>query len=91
MSAFLDGEVLGSYLAGYFGLNKEYFRIAYKQGTQLNAQIREVNGFIFVKVISEVRKLIEQGFISYKIEDGDSQKYDYKYKLSKNCTIGFWK
>jgi len=90
-SVFLDGEILGSYLAGVLGLNREYFRIAFKKNTKLNAQIREQHGFVFVKVPEKIRKLIEDGFISCKVDCNDAAEYHYKYELSKNCTIGFWK
>ena len=88
---FLDGYVLGSYLAGVFGLNREYFRVAIKKNTKLNVETIEQHGFIFVKVPTNIRKLIEEGFITCKIDCNDTAAYHYKYKLSKNCTIGFWK
>jgi len=74
-----------------FCLNREYFRIAYKKNTQLNAELIHQHGFIFVKVPDEIRKLIEDGFISCKITYDDKAEYHHKFQLSKNCIIGFWK
>ena len=91
MSMFLDGFILGSYLAGVFGLNREYFRVALKKNTKVNVELMEQNGFVFVKVPADIRKLIEDGFISCKIDCNDQADYHHKYELSKNCKIGFWK
>lgn len=91
MSMFLDGEILGSYLACMFGLNRNYFSRAYKSNISINAKMRDINGFVFVKVPGGVRELLDQGFISCKIEKEDTANYVHKYELSKNCTIGFWK
>lgn len=90
-SMFLDGEILGSYLATLFGLNRHYFSRAYKENINVNVQMRDINGFVFVKVPHDVRALIDQGFISCKIEKEDTAIYVHRYELSKNCTIGFWK
>lgn len=91
MSMFLDGEVLGSYLASVFGLNRHYFTQAHKRNLHINATIRDINGFVFVKLPHNVRTLIDDGYIAFKIEKEDEAVYEYKYELSQNCIIGFWK
>ncbi len=88
---FLDGEILGSFLATFFCLNRQYFSKAYREKFKINVQMREVNGFVFVKVPTEVRALLDDGFIARKIEDTDLAPYEYKFELSKDCVIGFWK
>ena len=85
------GEIMGTYLAGLFCLNKEYFSVAFRKNTKLNAEIRMANGYVFVKLPKEVQQLIEDGYISCKIDAEDKAPYHYKYELSKNCIIGFWK
>lgn len=90
-SMFLDGEVLGSYLASVLGLNRHYFTQAHKKNFVINATTRDINGFVFVKLPQNIRELIDSGCIACKIEKEDEAVYEYKYELSKNCIIGFWK
>lgn len=90
-SMFLDGEILGSYLAKVFSLNRQYFLVAYKKKRNINVQLRELNGFVFVKVPCDIRSLIDQGFIARKIEQDDATEYEHRFELSKDCVIGFWR
>jgi hypothetical protein len=91
-SMFLDGEILGSYLAKVFSLNRQYFLVAYKKKCNINVQLRELNGYVFVKVPNDVRRLIDEGYIARKIEqDDDGIEYEHRFELSKDCVIGFWK
>ena len=39
-SMFLDGEILGSYLAKVFSLNRQYFLVAYKKKHNINVNLR---------------------------------------------------
>ena len=90
-SMFLDGEVLGSFLASALCLNRQYFSKAFKRKFKLNVQMRELNGYVFVKVPNDLRKLIDAGYIARKIEANDVADYEFKFELSKDCVIGFWK
>ena len=90
-SMFLDGEILGSYLAKVFSLNRQYFLVAYKKRCNINVQLAELNGYVFVKVPTDIRKLIDEGFIARKIEHDDVAEYEHRFELSKDCVIGFWK
>ena len=88
---YLDGYILGVYLAGRFNLSSNYFANALNKKHNLNIEMKKINGFVFVKPPKEVRPYIEDDYISCKIEDNDKAQYDYIYKLSNYCNIGFWK
>ncbi len=90
-SMFLDGEILGAYLASVFCLNRQYFAQAFQGKYKVNVEMRSLHGFIFVKVPKEIRELLDNGFIASKIEKEDQAEYTYRFELSKDCTIGFWK
>jgi len=87
----ITNEYLGVYLAGIFGLHNQYFKDAYTKKVNINASLRSVNGFVFVKLPDEVVERIEDGYIAYKVEDQDNAEYEHLYKLTRSCTIGFWK
>lgn len=90
-SMFLDGEILGSHLAKVLCLNRQYFLVAFKKKCKINVEMRELNGYVFVKVPNYLRNLIDAGYIARKIEANDVADYEFKFELSKDCVIGFWK
>lgn len=83
---------ISSYVAVRLGLKENYFKLAFQRGYELNAElILEQDKYLFVKLPTEVLNKLNDLYLCDKINKEDISDYDYVYKLSKNCLIGFWK
>ncbi len=83
---------ISSYLAIKLGLKENYFKVAYKKNYDLNIEMRmEHYKFLFVKPPKDVIDRLNELYICIKITPDEVDNYEFVYKLSKNCLIGFWK
>ena len=73
------------------GLSSSYFSMAYRRDTDIKAHIVKQNNFIYVRLDTEIKKLLEDKYICCKITREESDSFEHTISLTKNTLLGFYK
>lgn len=95
---YLDGDdrlyYMATPLCNRLGLNQRYISTAFLRGYDINADIKKYDSFKthFVHIPDEVTEYLKKGYLSVKLCKEDKlENFEFIYKLSKNCNLGFFK
>lgn len=91
MSGLIRDFYPSSFLCKKFSLNSKYFINAYKQKRRLNADMKMIDGRLYVRPPQSVIDKIENGScVARQLDPCEDKNYDFIYELSSNTKIGFW-
>ena len=73
------------------GLSCKYFSNAYRNKTDIKADIIKEGTFLFVKLDCDIKKLLDENYICCKITQEESDSFIHTIWLTKNTLLGFYK
>ena len=93
----IDGLVTGSIwlapsLCKRLCLHPQFFNALHRQGYKSNVKISKTGGIYIVELPEEVQKLINENYVSVKMNNNDiDSDFDYVFNITDNTRIGFYK
>lgn len=93
----IDGLITGSIwlapsLCKRLCLHPQFFNALHRQGYKSNVTIIKTGGIYIVEIPIEVQKLINENYMSVKMNENDlDSDYDYVFNITDHTRIGFYK
>ena len=88
----LEGYVLGSVLAEYFGLNPRYFaKVKDKQSLNVDIKVTAFKHIVLVDLPWEAKEYIKKGYTAVALDaKADESEFDYVLPITNKLKVGFY-